>query len=194
MSNHKTSPKYQSIIAKSKELFWKHGIKRVTIEEICTESQVSKMTFYKFFPNKIELAKTLLQQILEESSQQFNEILSDDIPFTEKINRIIRLKFEATENISTEFINDLYKNKEYGLSEYMEEQRNRTLNLFIEFLSESQRKGDIRKDIKIDFIMDYINHGYTLFENKELASKYDNPQALIMEFINFMFYGLSPRA
>ncbi len=194
MPNRKTSPKYQSIIAKGKELFWKHGIKRVTIEEICTESQVSKMTFYKFFPNKIELAKSLLQHILEESFQQFNEILTDDIPFTEKINRIIRLKFEATENISTEFINDLYKNKEYGLSEYMEEQRNRTLNLFIKFLSESQQKGDIRKDVKIDFIMDYINYGYTLLENKELSSKYDNPQALIMEFINFMFYGLSPRA
>jgi len=194
MSNHKSNPKYQSIIAKGKELFWKHGIKRVTIEEICTESQVSKMTFYKFFPNKIELAKSLLQHILEESFQQFNEILSDDIPFTEKINRIIRLKFEATENISTEFINDLYKNKEYGLSEYMEEQRNRTLNLFIGFLSESQQKGDIRKDIQIDFIMNYINYGYTLLENKELASKYGNPQALIMEFMNFMFYGLSPRA
>jgi AcrR family transcriptional regulator len=193
MSQTKSNPKYEAIIAKGKSLFWKHGIKRVTVEEICLESQVSKMTFYKFFPNKIELAKVLLQQILEESSQQFNKILSDNIPFTEKINRIIRLKFEATENISTEFISDLYKNKEYGLSDYMEAQRNKTLNLFIEFLTQSQEKGDIRKDIKIEFIMDYINYGNSLFENKALASKYDNPQALIMEFMNFLFYGLSPK-
>lgn len=189
----KNNIKYQAIFKTGKVLFWKHGIKRVTIEEICTEAGVSKMTFYKFFPNKIELAKKLIQQILEESSQQFNEILESNLPFTEKINRIILLKFETTKNISTEFIIDLSKNQEYGLYQYIEEQKKQTLKMFLDFLIKSQKKGYIRKDIKIDFIMAYISYGYSLFDNKELVSKYDNPQDLIMDFMNFMFYGLSPK-
>jgi len=64
----KNNIKYQAIFKTGKVLFWKHGIKRVTIEEICTEADVSKMTFYKFFPNKIELAKKLIQQILGKSA------------------------------------------------------------------------------------------------------------------------------
>ena len=57
----KHNKKYKQIIATSKELFWKFGIKRVTVEEICSQAHVSKMTFYKFFPNKIELAKIILK-------------------------------------------------------------------------------------------------------------------------------------
>jgi len=193
MSDYLSNQKYQAVITKGKELFWKYGIKRVTVEEICEESQVSKMTFYKFFPNKIELAKKLLQQILQESMQQFKEILQSDLSFTKKINRIILLKLEGTENISTEFINDLFKNQQYGLYRYVEEQQEQTLNMFVDFLIESQAKGYIRKDIKIDFILDYIHHGYSIFDNQALVSKYKQPQDLIMEFMNFMFYGLSPK-
>ncbi|MBE9509365.1 MAG: TetR family transcriptional regulator, partial [Bacteroidetes bacterium] len=32
--------KFQQIITTAKELFWKFGIKRVTIEEICQEANV----------------------------------------------------------------------------------------------------------------------------------------------------------
>ncbi|MDH5400751.1 MAG: TetR/AcrR family transcriptional regulator, partial [Cyclobacteriaceae bacterium] len=53
--------KYQAIFETAKELFWKYGIRRVTIEEICKEAGVSKMTFYKFFPNKVALANTILE-------------------------------------------------------------------------------------------------------------------------------------
>ena len=55
MDNLTTNPKYLDIFKTAKDLFWKYGIKRVSIEEICKEAKVSKMTFYKFFPNKIEL-------------------------------------------------------------------------------------------------------------------------------------------
>ena len=192
MKHQQNNTKYEAILETANDLFWKHGIKRVTIEEICSEARVSKMTFYKYFPNKIELAKTLLQQVFEESMHKFNEILNDNLPFTEKINKIILLKFEAIKNISTEFINDLYKNQEYGLYQYMEEQKKQMLGLFVDFLIDAQHKGQIRKDIKIDFILTYINQGYSLFENKELVSKYDQPQGLIMDFMNFMFYGLLP--
>ena len=44
--------KYNQILTKGKELFWKYGIKRVAIEEICKQAHVSKMTFYKYFKNK----------------------------------------------------------------------------------------------------------------------------------------------
>jgi AcrR family transcriptional regulator len=48
-----TNQKYLKILAAGRDLFWKHGFKRVTIEEVCREAGASKMTFYKFFENKI---------------------------------------------------------------------------------------------------------------------------------------------
>ena len=63
----KYNPKQKQILETSKELFWKFGFKRVTIEEICKEAGVSKMTFYKYYPNKIELVKGLMKRVLSES-------------------------------------------------------------------------------------------------------------------------------
>jgi len=47
-----SNPKREQILTTGKELFWKFGFKRVTIEEICKEAGVSKMTYYKFFTTK----------------------------------------------------------------------------------------------------------------------------------------------
>ena len=50
-----SSPKKEQILKTGKELFWKYGFKLVTIEEICKEAGVSKMTYYKYFTNKITI-------------------------------------------------------------------------------------------------------------------------------------------
>ncbi|MBL0024612.1 MAG: helix-turn-helix transcriptional regulator [Saprospiraceae bacterium] len=51
----KRSKSYLKIITTAKKLFWKHGSSRVTIEELCREAGVSKMTFYRHFNNKNEI-------------------------------------------------------------------------------------------------------------------------------------------
>ena len=53
MSNM-SNPKREQILKTGKELFWKFGFKRVTIEEICKEAGISKMTYYKYFTNKMD--------------------------------------------------------------------------------------------------------------------------------------------
>ena len=39
------SKKQLELLKIARELFWKHGFKRVSIEEICQKASVSKMTF-----------------------------------------------------------------------------------------------------------------------------------------------------
>ena len=73
-----SNPKKNQILHTSKELFWKFGFKRVTIEEICKEAGVSKMTFYKFFPNKLELAKTILDKIFDENIKNADWIITGE--------------------------------------------------------------------------------------------------------------------
>ena len=184
--------KYQDILTTAKDLFWKYGIKRVSIEEICKEAKVSKMTFYKFFPNKIELSKTILDDVIGKSMQKWEELVNSEIPFQEKVKELFVIKIEASKNISMEFINDIYKNPELGLQPIIEKHKLKSQSLFIEFLNDSQKKGLIRQDIKIDFILHYVNHSSQIMDDEHLLTKYDHPHDLIMEVMNFLFYGLSP--
>ena len=140
MNDAMNTGKYQDIFKKGKELFWKYGIKRVTIEEICREAGVSKMTFYKLFPNKMALAKTILDVVFGKSIHRFEQVLHADLPFPEKVKELFMIKLEATKDISVEFISDIHKNPEMGLQHLIEKQRLKSLELFVAFFTDSQKK------------------------------------------------------
>ncbi len=74
--------KCQALLSAAKDLFWKHGIKRISVKEICVHAGVSKMTFYRFFDNKLDVVKTILDLIIEESTTEYNEIMAMDISFS----------------------------------------------------------------------------------------------------------------
>ncbi|RLD75839.1 MAG: TetR/AcrR family transcriptional regulator [Bacteroidetes bacterium] len=193
MKKQINNPKYQDIFKTGKKLFWKYGIKRVSIEEICKEANVSKMTFYKFFPNKIELAKTIMEVVIGKSLTQFDQLIHSNLSFPEKIKEMFIMKLEGTKDISVEFITDIYKSPDLGMQHYMEKQQQNSLAIFVDFLKDSQEKGLIRKEIKIDFIIFYMKQMSQMIEDEYLVSKYDHPQDLIMESMNFFFYGLLPK-
>ena len=193
MDKIKSNIKYKAVFDTARDLFWKYGIKRVSIEEICKEAGVSKMTFYKFFPNKIELAKTILDEVMGESMIKWEALVNSDIPFQKKVEGVFKIKSEAAKNISIEFINDMYKNPEMGLVPIIEIHGQKSYALFVEFLKDSQAKGLIRKDIKIEFILHYVNTSSQYLDDKNLLGLYESPRDLIMEVMNFMFYGLSPK-
>ena len=193
MNNTINTKKYKDIFKTGKELFWKYGIKRVTIEEVCREAKVSKMTFYKFFPNKIELAKTIFEFVIGDSLKKFDQLVHSELSFPDKIKEMFIMKLEGTKDVSVEFIKDIYGSSDLGLRQYAEKQQQISLAVFVDFLKDSQSKGLIRKEIKIDFILFYIKQMSQMLEDEHLVSKYKNPQELIMESMSFLFYGLLPK-
>lgn len=191
MTAHKKNKKYNSILKTAKTLFWKHGIRRVSIEEICREANVSKMTFYKYFPNKIDLAKTILDNLIESSMVKFHKIVDCELLFSKKLEEIFLLKIEGMDNFSMEFINDIYTNPETGLKEYMEEQQKKSLQLIVDFYGNAQQKGFIRSDVKIDFLIAFSNQINEMMKNKQLMDQYAQPQDFIIESMNVLFYGIT---
>ncbi|HEC44393.1 MAG TPA: TetR/AcrR family transcriptional regulator [Bacteroides sp.] len=176
----------------AKDLFFKYGIKRVTIEEICQEAGVSKMTFYKHFKNKNELVKTMVTQITDEALEKYRKLMSSDVPFEEKVRQTILMKFEGTDQMSQEFLSDYITHADPDMLEFMHERSRLTMALIIKDYTEAQKRGEIRKDVKIEFILWYLNKMIDLMGDKDLEKLYDSPQEMIMEQVNFFFYGIMP--
>lgn len=185
--------KQKDILQTAKDLFWKHGVSRVTMEEISNKAGVSKMTLYKYYSNKKELALEVLKNEVGKAFTKFEQIIQSDMPFEEKLEQMFLMKLEGTKGISKEFLSDIYQNPKLGLYQYIEEQSRRSTELFKQFLKDSQRQGLIRKDLKIPFVQHYINQLTGLVTDQQLLDHYNNPQELIMESMRFMFYGLLPR-
>ena len=79
----KRTKSVNAILKNGKDLFWKYGIRKVTVEDICKEAGVSKMTFYRSFENKYEVAKIILIELANDSYVIFSELFSREDPFPE---------------------------------------------------------------------------------------------------------------
>lgn len=185
--------KLRDILIAAKGLFWKFGFKRVTIEEICREANVSKMTFYKHFKNKMALIKYLLNHITDKAMKQYQDIMESDIPFIEKVKKSIVLKMEQSKDMSNEFYDDYFRHADPEMLVFLQQKTSEFLGTIYNDYVNAQKNGDIRKDIKPEFIMYFLNHILEMAKDERLEKMYDNPQEMIMEFTNFFFYGVLPR-
>jgi AcrR family transcriptional regulator len=165
----------------------------VTIEEICREANVSKMTYYKHFPNKIELAKTIYDKVLEESENKFREIMNDDSEIKDKMEQLILLKIEGTNNISKEFLQDFYSGAEPELKAFVEERTRRTWQLLIEDYRSAQKRGILRADFNPLLLIKVQNKMIELLEDEGATSMYASQQEAIIELTRLLIYGIAPR-
>jgi AcrR family transcriptional regulator len=191
MTEERDSPKCAILIEAGKKLFWKYGFKRVTVDEICKEANVSKMTFYRCFENKIELSKTIFDKVVWDSIDKFNMIIKSDIATSEKLKLILKMKMEGTVDISRDFLNDFYYSSDSGLKEYVEDITRIAWEEVIKGFRYGQEMGWFRSDFKPEFLFYITQKLIPIFSDAELLKLYDNPQELIMEFANFFTYGIT---
>jgi AcrR family transcriptional regulator len=189
----KRTEKFEAITAAAKSLFWKHGIRRVSIEEICEVAGVSKMTCYKYFSNKTAIAKYLIEDLFETGVNAYKEIYNSDNSYEEKVKKIIDLKMSNAHEMSQELLDDIYKYQDEELSETIEDIKNRMIGIYLDDIREEQKKGEIRADIKPEFMLYFLNNLTEMLTDQQLVRLYSNPEQMITEVMSFFFYGIMPR-
>jgi AcrR family transcriptional regulator len=187
-----TSKKYEDILKTARDLFWKYGFKRVSIEEICRKANASKMTFYRFFPNKTELARCVFDHEANRGVADFKAIMTENAAPAEKIKKIMLLKLNGTNDISHEFLMDFYNNPELGLKDHIEETTRRIWTEILEDFKRAQADGTFRKDFKPEFLLYLSQKIADMMNDEKIASLFNNPQDMIMELTSFFVYGISP--
>ncbi len=177
----KRSKKEKEIVETAETLFMRHGIKRITVEEICRKAGVSKMTFYRYFPNKPELVKHIWNGWIEEGFYKFDEINEMNIAFPEKIQKIFEWKQELVSKMSTEFIEEFLP-----IHLDLEEVTRR----FFQFIVEAQKRGEVRPEIRPEFLMAVLDKLWELVLDDDLLKKYPNIMEFNRELKDFFWYGI----
>jgi AcrR family transcriptional regulator len=189
----KQSDKFKAIVNAAKSLFWKHGLRRVTIEEICRNAGVSKMTCYKCFSNKTAIAKYLIEEMFESGIIAYKEIYNSDIPYEEKVKKVLDLKMSNTHEMSQELLDDIYKNPDQELFKTIENIKKRMIGIYLGDIRDSQKTGEIRSDVKPEFMLYFLNNLTEMLTDSRLVDIYPNPEQMISEVMTFFFYGIMPR-
>jgi AcrR family transcriptional regulator len=184
--------KQDQIIRAGRHLFWKYGMKRVSIEEICREAGVSKMTFYKYFANKTALALYILKQYYGDGMTEYRRIMDSNLSYPEKIEQGIELKLKNARNLSQEFVQELYKNGDPEIMAYMQEMVKVSLDAFMSDFKTYQEKGEIRRDVKPEFMLYMLNKMVEMAVDDHFIRLFENPADMVRTISNFYFYGIMP--
>ena len=174
------SRKRDQLIQTGEALFVKHGMRRVTVEEICRQAGVSKPTFYKYFQNKAALARRIVELWIEECLQRIEGIERAEAPFPDKLKQILAIKREFAARPGPEFLEDLI---------HLDIDLSCALRRVMHFLVKFQQRGDIRADIRPEFLMAAFDILNSLQQDPRIRGLYEDAETLAADVFKLFYYG-----
>ncbi len=194
------------IIIAAEEVIFSKGYENATMEEIAERAELSKGTLYLYFKSKEELYAAIsikAQQIL---IKKFLEAIGDKKTGIEQIRAVGWAFFDFMEHNFDYFksmmhfqpvISDL-KNHTFAESE-KNQFSNVPLRKVAEVIENGRNDGSIRKELdpyKTSILLMAQSYGVfmTISELREklLESEFYKPHELFENYINLMYYALSP--
>jgi AcrR family transcriptional regulator len=176
----------------AKELFWKYGFKKVTIDEICKKANVSRKTFYTFYENKSALVLYLLQQMTDEQLLAYNEIIESNHSFSEKMESLLKLKYESSNQFSMEFVADFFHPDSDDILAFYTKIVQESLALTNKFFREAQQNGEMNPDLDINFVMAIMQKMMEMCSTPEMMRMFPNTETMTRQISQFLIYGVMP--
>ncbi len=186
------SAKKDAVLRTGRELFLRHGIRKVRIEEICADARVSKRTFYKYFRDKDDLAIDVLRELFEGSRTRMEAVLALDTSIDEKVRQIIAVKTELASETSAVFYRDVLDG-ETAPSRFALQEQLKWDERVRQFYRDAQAHGQIRADIDIDVLMALLVRLRELVKDPALLRLVPDFSILTVTIMRLLFYGVVPR-
>ncbi len=184
--------KKETIEQTARELFWKHGFKKVSIDEICKKSNVSRKTFYTYFSNKNSLVIEIMKQITDELFIKSEAITLKQIPFSQKLKQLLELKYLANKNFSIEFVNDFFHPDSTEIMEFFSDlsikSQEFTRNIFIQ----AQATGEANPNLNIEFVMWMMQKQMEITSTPEAISLFKDGEEMTKQLSELLIYGIMP--
>ena len=183
--------KKSSIVEAGRKLFFKYGFRRVSIGEICKEAKVSRVTYYKYFPDKESLFKSLVDELYAVNMSKFKELIQGNASFESAAKEMFFFKMDTMCRTGDEFIKDLLSfEKDTALGKYFQDKNEESFLFMKKIYREAQRKCEIRPNIKIELILSYFEYMRGFFNDGNVLRLYKDRTRMYKEFFNLIFYGI----
>jgi AcrR family transcriptional regulator len=182
--------KQQQLIMTAKDLFCRHGVRRVTIEEICRQAKISKMTFYKYFKDKWDIARSVLELLFGQSFQEFHGIVAEELPFSQKFEKLLMMITAQIHAAGSAFLEDLMQESSPLHTYFLEMQKN-TRAMSIEFFRVAQESGQINSSIKMPFLLFMLDRLADLVNHPELVQVMPDMEERASELAMQLFHGFA---
>ena len=143
----------QHIIKTAGEMFFRLGIRSVSIDDICHELGMSKKTFYVYFASKDELVEQLLQANLDFVAQKIEGILATE-DFRKVVSGVVKTQREKEAQGDVrrvpQLVYDLKKYYPRQFEDFQHKAFEMQKNFIAQFLERGIANGLVRANLNIE--------------------------------------------
>lgn len=184
----RTEQKRKNIILATLQLFQRFGVQKVTIAEIAKKANVSQVTIYNYFSSKENLIQIVFQYYVDQMWEKQKRIIESNLPFEEKMTKLMFNKESEAEVISSNFFQDFMINyageESYVEKLYVQE----VLPSLIKLFNDGRKQGVVDKSISDEAIIFYLEM-FRKSMQQEGAEK--NILPLADDLTKLFFYGIT---
>ena len=141
----------RNIIKTAGELFFRLGIRSVSIDDICRELGISKKTFYVYFESKDELIEQLLQANLDYIAGKMEDLVN--LQDFKQLVKVFIKRQQAEKNDVRRVPQLVYDLKKYYPRQFADFQQKcfeTQKNYIMRYLEQGLKDGYVRADLNIE--------------------------------------------
>lgn len=174
------------IIQQAGELFMKHGVKRISMDEIASRLGISKRTIYQNFEDKEDLLLQYIRHLELMKSEYVRDLSKNEQTVVHVFLKTIEMHKEF-DFINIIFIDDVKKYYPKANQELIDQQ-NRGISFIRQFLEEGMAQSVIRKDLNIEVVSFLLqDSNRTFLDASRLTNKtFTNWELFFTSMINFI--------
>ncbi len=142
----------EKILKGVEELFFKYGIKNITMDEIARHLSISKKTIYQFFKDKDEVVHSLMLHTLENDKCRINNAKDASKNVVEEVLKMMDEMREMFQRINPILFYELHKFHPQTWRVFQDFKSSFISKMVESSLKRGQVEGFIRKDINIKIL------------------------------------------
>ncbi len=182
----------KQILKGAEELFFRYGLKAITMDDIAKHLGMSKRTIYENFPTKDSIVSALLGQHREHSVTNIETIRKDSKNAIEEIILTMLHLESMSEMMNPRLLFELKKFHPKVWGEFQDFKQKVMMQCIADNMKRGIKQGIYRKEINIDMLSRLRVEQIELAWNPEMypPSKYDIP-AVHLVFLEHFLYGIA---
>ncbi len=143
------------ILYAAQELFFRYGIKRITMDDIARHLSVSKKTIYQYFEDKNKIVDSLCAVSLTENEEKFRQIAESRKDPIHEMLETAKFMTETFSKINPVFFYDLQKLYPSAWKRFNDFKNSKIMTMLKDNLEVGIQKGFYRKNINIELMAQY---------------------------------------
>ncbi len=180
------------ILKRARELFFRYGYSRLSMDQLAGDLGISKATLYRYFPDKEALLRAVMTGTREWLLSQLQAIVRDNrLPVKVRLTAYLEFVSRFLSGLSRDFIRDL-RQKLPDLWQEMETfRRQQVFPLVSEVILEGVRKGEIKSNLDGRLFLEMFWYLVQEFMNPDWIISHDySPSELLASIIDVIFHGI----